>query len=268
MVKARLMRRFLAAACVAGSIACGGSTGADTPTAPTPAPTVNTPSPCDTLGLTSSAAILNGAECATATSPVVLLNMRDRDGFAVGACSGTVIAERVILTAAHCLDEGVALVRVFLGSGLEIPAASFTSHPAYRGGTTLDVGIVTMQEPIGRRAVPLLLSRDARIGETAVIVGWGRNQNNVPATLRAGVTTIAAVGTLLQTQFSATVSSICSGDSGGPIMLAEGGAWTVAGIISATSANICNTGTNFYVAINTPEISSFILSAAPGATRR
>ena len=48
-------------------------------------------------------AIVNGADCSTANSPVVLLNLKDSGGQQMGSCSGTVIAPRAILTAAHCL---------------------------------------------------------------------------------------------------------------------------------------------------------------------
>lgn len=263
--------RLLAAiVCLGFSIACGGGGGSTgTPTAPTPAAGLPTGGACGTLGWSVSLNILNGAECSTSTSAVVLLNMRDRDGFAVGACSGTVISERAILTAAHCLSSEARVVRVFLGSGAEIIAESFTTHPAYRGGSTADVGVVVMAQPIGRTPLPLLLGRDARVGEPAVIAGWGRNQDDVPATLRAGLTTITAVdGTLLETQYGANVSSICSGDSGGPILLFEGGVWAVGGVTSSTSANVCNTGTNYYVTLRNASVSSFVLGLVPDAARR
>lgn len=255
--------------CLALSIACGGSGGVS-PLTPT-APTTGLPSggACGTLGWTASLSILNGTDCPTGAAAVVLLNMRDRNGFSVGACSGTVISERAILTAAHCLSSDVQLVRLFLGSGPEIVAESFAAHPAYRGGSTADVGVVIMAQPIGRAPMPLLLGRDARVGEPAIIAGWGRNQNDVPATLRAGMTTItAAGGTLLETQYSASASSICSGDSGGPIFLSEGGVWAVGGVTSSTSANICNTGTNYYVTLRNAGVSSFVLALVPDVARR
>lgn len=262
-----IWRRFVLALWLGVSVACGGAAPAS-PTAPTPSAVLPSGGACGALGGTGSLAILNGTECPAGASSVVLLNMRSADGFSAGACSGTIIGERAILTAAHCLDGDVSVVRLFVGSGLETIAESFTAHPAYRGGTTLDIGVVIMGQPIGRPPVPLLLGRDARVGEAAIVAGWGRNQNDVPATLRAGLTSITAAGSLLETQFGANVSSVCSGDSGGPILLSEGGVWSVGGVTSATSDNVCNTGTNYYVALRTAAVSAFILSQVSDARQR
>ena len=46
------------------------------------------------------------------------------------------------------------------------------------------------------------------------------------------------------------------------------GLWAIGGITSATSANICNTGTNFYQAIRHPSVRSFILDRVPGVSQR
>ena len=258
----------VAAVCLA---ACGGGS----PSGPTPPPTQSPPpappaaaAACGALGVTASPslAIVNGAECSAANSPVVLLNMRHAQGFALGACSGTIITPRAILTAAHCLDEDVGIVRVWLGAGDEIVAESFAFHPSYTQSNGLDVGVVIMAQDLPRTPVPLLASRDATRGESAVIAGWGRDQQSVGATLRAGSTTFSSVSSLfLETEFTTTASSICSGDSGGPILVSQGGRWAIAGISSAASVATCNAGTNFYVSVRNSSISSFILSRVPGA---
>jgi secreted trypsin-like serine protease len=248
--------------------ACGSGSSTATSTSPSPAPTTPVSAACGALGQT---AIVNGVECSTANSPVALLNMKDANGLQAGACSGTVIAPRAILTAAHCLPSTTASVKVFLGTGAELTALSFARHPSYRDSdnTSFDVGVVLMSDDLGRAAVPLLLSRDARVGETAVIAGWGKDQNQVAATLRAGAAAITAVSSLtLQTEFTTTFSSTCQGDSGGPLLVSESGAWTIAAVISANSTLACAFGTNFYANLHNADISAFVLSKVPDAARR
>ena len=266
------MRQLLVINVLCLLTACGGGGGGSTPTPTSPAP-IPAVDACTVLGATpSGTAILNGSACAPERSPVVLLNMRRNDGTPLGACSGTVVWPRTILTAAHCLDEGVQAVRVWLGPpNPEINAESWVFYPGYvfNRPDVYDVGVLSMSEDLPRTPVPVLTSRDARNGETAIVAGWGRDQNNAGATLRAGSTTLSAVGvSLLETLYRPPSSSICSGDSGGPILLQEGGAWTVGGITSATSDNICNTGTNFYQAVRQPNVRAFILEHVPAISQR
>lgn len=269
----RLLMRKTSLACAAlvVLVACGGGAGRPTPTNPSPIPGADA---CNSLGGTASTAgtsILNGVECSADRSSVVLLNMRTADDWTAGACTGTVVAPRAVLTAAHCLDEDVRTVRVWLGSGSEITAASFVSYPNYRFKTpgVFDVGVVFLAENLPRRPIPILTSRDGRVGETAILAGWGRAEDSAPPKLRAGSTTVSAVSAeRLETLFAPPSSSVCSGDSGGPILLSEGGVWSVAGITSATSTSACSSGTNFYQAVRHPSVSGFILEHVPDIGHR
>jgi len=253
--------------------ACGGGGAPSAPTSPPAPPNVPVSSACTAIGQTVSAAtaIVNGSDCTGAVSSVVLLNLKDAGGQPTGACTGTVIAPRAILTAAHCLPSTAASISVFLGTGPQQTALSFTPHPAWRdsNATAFDVGVILMPADIGRTPTPLLLSRDARVGETAIIAGWGRDGSGPGATLRAGAATLTAVSALtLETTFTTTASSVCQGDSGGPILLNEGGVWAIGGVISANSTLACSFGNNLYANIRHPDISAFILARVPDAARR
>jgi hypothetical protein len=254
---------------VAMSAACGGSSSPSTPTTPTPSPTGT--SACGAISgvSTSSLAIVNGTSCTPSNSSVALLYLVGSDGFGIGACSGTVIGPTAVVTAAHCLQSGTAIVRINF-STKEIEAASFVASPGYHGNTSdsLDVGVVIASQPLGQPAIPLLTSRDPVAGETAVIAGWGQDLFGQGFTLRAGQTTIGQVGPIyIVNPYSISSPGTCAGDSGGPLLVSVGGTYALAGVISSVSG-ACVSGSDFFLNVRNAAVRAFILANAPDAAQR
>ena len=263
------------ALCLPAVTGCADESKPATPTSPAVLPTSG---PCQ--GATESGkrllAIVNGTECDSTTSSVVRVAIRRTAAGSVSNCSGTVIGAQAVLTAAHCVVGNPIEVTIAPGGSEEIPAQSFAVHPEYVPSPyPLDIAVVITSRPIGRRTIPLLLSRAGRVGETAVLAGWGIETVGGSGMLRAGVAVVDFVGeTFLTTRFANSETATCSGDSGGPLLLSESGEWILAGVTAtgvfnpSTNAPPCQNGISVYAGVRAATISSFIRERVPDASLR
>jgi secreted trypsin-like serine protease len=222
---------------------------------------------------TSPQSIINGTDCATqnTTASVLWLHLLDASGATIGFCSSTVIESQWVLTAAHCLDEETRGAKVDLGSGPFVYATELHYSPLYNGtgSSSLDVGVVKFSQPLGRNPMPLLLSRDATVGEQGVIAGYGQSATGSIGTLRAGFVNVSEIASsyVVVTTTSSSASTICSGDSGGPLLVQQNGAWAIAGITSSATA-YCVSNTSYFARVRNSQIASFIQGYVPGAASR
>lgn len=202
-----------------------------------------------------AAPILGGAEVEPGAWPEVVALLYPGDVI----CTGTLVSERVVLTAAHCLVGGsptaVALGDSALKPSRLVDVASYRVHPRYCSDLMTcktdiwDFGFVELAEPVTDvvPAVPLRLQDEwdeAMVsGGTVTLVGYGEEKGgdtHVKREVDAPIVRFSATGCEFQAGGDGIDS--CYGDSGGPafVTLADGTV-RLAGVTSRGS-KVCGMG--------------------------
>ena len=187
----------------------------------------------------ASDAIWNG----TPTDDFPAVGALTEDGAAF--CTGTLVDEVTVLTAAHCVDfidsVGGADIRFYTGPGapgaLEggVPVVDALSHPDW-DGLTADIGLAFLGEPCGE--TPQFVNVEDMMpfhwkGRDVTLVGYGITADDLDD---SGLKLMTEVGIYAFDEdifFHYTVgTNACFGDSGGPALYEFEEGWRVVGVIS------------------------------------
>lgn len=177
-----------------------------------------------------------------------------------GGCTGTLVHERVILTAGHCSQgneaawfgpelrvevDGDRIVTAPRGDAVRVPIERCEAHPPVEGNR-VDLAICVLARPMAHVPVVLPAVRCERTlteaGDTLTLVGYGLE---AAVGASAGVKRIARAPLRAGADFAVggTSSGSCWGDSGGPAFARTSArSWRQLGVLSQGEAGVCGFG--------------------------
>jgi hypothetical protein len=145
-----------------------------------------------------------------------------------GRCTGVVLAQDIVLTAAHCLLAGKLRVYLSFHPALLGDVKEVVPHPRYVASEhgSPDLAILKLAKPLPDRFTPVFLDpRPPVDGADLVVAGYGKSaDNDAKVVLRTVLQHVSAryLTYLTLTSVDDSTAGAAPGDSGGPVFTYRG----------------------------------------------
>lgn len=204
-------------------------------------------------------------------------------------CGGSVVAPQVVVTAAHCVEDGSAEgLSVSVGAtdydaGTRIDVVEVIVHPDYADHPSADVAVLRLAQPAPVAPIALATVADDALeapGEPAVVAGWGSQTplvGQVPPLDRdlyeVELQIVADDDFECATpdpddQICAAdfMEDSCQGDSGGPLFADLPSGEVQIGIVSSGLGCGVPGFAGYYTEVNGPRIATFLAPFLPASS--
>ncbi len=181
-------------------------------------------------------------------------------------CGGTLISDRFVLTAAHCIynndfdrPRSADRIAIYVGEtnlssddGRLLRVKQVLPHPDYDRTTSRnDIGLIELESPYSSASVAVIPTKNSSVpvlGEPGLVMGWGAisEGGGISTRLREVTLPVISNARCFPYYVNAFDSRLgfcaggdlaggrdsCQGDSGGPLLVLRNSEYVVAGIIS------------------------------------
>lgn len=242
--------------------------------------------------------ILNGKKATPSMYPwIVSLRLFKNQNLYDHFCAGVLVSEKVVITAAHCLvnktpNEIIAVFGLYnrtdLSNLVMKNSYQISNIIIHENSTENDIAILIVSKLVifKENIAPICLTNEYHIeeffGHQVNVIGWGLRISNQPSELLQQTqltllnnsdpncasylkqTTKQTLICALQTKKNSNssdmtkISTICSGDSGGPLFIYHHGKWLLLGIVSFVQTYLSSNNREY---LCDPKLASFYTNA-------